>query len=641
MQKALPRCCLVAGLAAASVAITWWLLAVPTTGAVTKKPDLINTAPPTISGTAQVGNTLTAGPGTWSGTAPITYTYQWSDGATGNTDTLSAADVGKNATVTVTATDSTGSATASATAGPVAAAVGAPSNTSPPAISGTAQQGDTLTAAPGSWSGTAPITYTYQWSNGATGNKDALSAADVGNNVSVTVTATNSAGSATATSPSVGPVAAAPTPPSNTSLPTISGTAQEGNTLTADPGSWSGATPITFTYQWSDGRTGRRDTLSAADVGDKVSVMVTATNSVGSATATSRSLGPVAAPPPVRIGTTTSLEASPNTAVTNETVTLIATVTSSTSATPPSGTITFKNGGTAIRGCANLPVAPSGQSVTVTCPRSFASSTPQFTAAFAPKGGSNLTASASPTDTVAIGRDSTSTSLDVSRTVRPSASTTYTAAVAPPPSRPGPIEPTGSVAFYDGGQPIASCLSQPLTNGGATCTLTYRASGAHSITAQYVGDANFTASAAAAQPVSVVADPKATVGSVTSTMQWTFYYTPTYTKVLALVVNGASGATVLVKCQGRGCPFAKRTGAVTRSRRCGRGGKSRCTASGTIDLGAGFRKRRLDPGARITVMITRPGWIGKYYLFTVRARQAPGIRIACLAPGGTRPGVGC
>src|SRR5215210_2534665 len=39
-------------------------------------------------------------------------------------------------------------------------------------------------------------------------------------------------------------------PPANNSLPTISGTTQAGQTLTADPGVWSGTQPISFSIAW-------------------------------------------------------------------------------------------------------------------------------------------------------------------------------------------------------------------------------------------------------------------------------------------------------------------------------------------------------------------------------------------------------
>jgi len=214
----------------------------------------------------------------------------------------------------------------------------------------------------------------------------------------------------------------------------------------------------------------------------------------------------------------------------------------------------------------------------------------------------------------------------------------------------GPIEPTGAVEFFDGGQPIASCLSQPLVSGGSTCTVTYRAPGAHSITAQYGGDGNFNASAASAQPVNAVElsvapppvgrPPAHRISSITSTIQWTFYYTPTYTTALALVINGASGDTVLVNCHGRGCPFTRHTTRVNSRTRCGAKGTRTCPTHGRIDLAPRFEKHRLSIGAQIIIAITRPGWIGKYYVFTVRAGRIPAIKIACLAPGATRPHLG-
>lgn len=89
--------------------------------------------------------------------------------------------------------------------------------------------------------------------------------------------------------------------PSNTAAPSISGTPQAGNTLTASPGTWTGTTPITYSYAWSNGQTGQTDTLTSADVGNLITVKVTAVNSAGTSSATSAAAGPVApasSPPP-------------------------------------------------------------------------------------------------------------------------------------------------------------------------------------------------------------------------------------------------------------------------------------------------------------------------------------------------------
>ena len=88
----------------------------------------------------------------------------------------------------------------------------APTNASPPTISGTARDGDTLVVDEGSWSGTDPMTFTFQWQScdvnglgcvdigGATGWTYEVRTADVGHRLRVRVTATNATGSSSANS---------------------------------------------------------------------------------------------------------------------------------------------------------------------------------------------------------------------------------------------------------------------------------------------------------------------------------------------------------------------------------------------------------------------------------------------------------
>ena len=282
-----------------------------------------NTSPPTISGTAQQGDVLTAGNGSWSN-SPTSYAYQWQDcnssgsgcaaisGATSSSYTLTSQDVGDTVEVVVRASNAGGSGTATSahTAVVEAQAPSAPSNTSPPTISGTAQQGDVLTAGDGSWSN-SPTSYAYQWQDcnssgsgcaaisGATSSSYTLTSQDVGDTVEVVVRASNAGGSGTATSAHTAVVEAqAPSAPSNTSPPTISGTAQQGDVLTAGDGSWSNS-PTSYAYQWQDcnssgsgcaaisGATSSSYTLTSQDVGDTVEVVVRASNAGGSGTATS------------------------------------------------------------------------------------------------------------------------------------------------------------------------------------------------------------------------------------------------------------------------------------------------------------------------------------------------------------------
>ena len=192
-------------------------------------------------------------------------------------------------------------ATSAATAVVGGGAPVAPSNTGLPVVSGTAQEGLTVTASSGSWSGTAPISFAYQWrrcdsSGGACvdvgGNASSyvLAGADVGSRMRVVVTASNGAGSSTAVSSATAPVVGLSQPPVNQTPPTISGTAQVGQTLTALSGSWSGSPPISYAYQWRRcdsaggacvdiaGATAASYVVSAADSGSTLRVRVAASN---------------------------------------------------------------------------------------------------------------------------------------------------------------------------------------------------------------------------------------------------------------------------------------------------------------------------------------------------------------------------
>jgi hypothetical protein len=212
-------------------------------------------------------------------------------------------------------------ATALLVAGGASAAV--PRNTASPTISGNAGEGQTLTADNGTWDNN-PTKFAYQWqrcSESGTGCADITGAssktytpvaADSDHTLRVIVTASNTDGQSTAGSKPTDLVSSR-NDPVNTAKPSVTGTAQVGEELTASPGTWTGGAR-SFAYQWQrcdvggsscvdvSGASGKTYGVRSADVGKVLRVTVTATNSSGTTDASS--------------GTTATVRASGGTVVT-------------------------------------------------------------------------------------------------------------------------------------------------------------------------------------------------------------------------------------------------------------------------------------------------------------------------------------
>ena len=271
------------------------------------------TGAPTISGTAQVGETLTAntsGVADGDGLSNVQYEYQWLaddadiSGATNATYTLVAADEGKAVKVQVSFTDDEGN-DETLTSGATDTVEAAPTTNSPatgaPTISGTAQVGETLTADTSGIAdadGLSNVQYEYQWLAddtdiaGATNATYTLTDSEESKAITVRVTFNDDADNEeTLTSAATDAVDARPNSPA-TGAPTIAGTAQVGQTVTADTSGIADADGLanaTFSFQWlADdseiaGATGLTYTLTNTDEGKAITVQVSFTDDEGNA----------------------------------------------------------------------------------------------------------------------------------------------------------------------------------------------------------------------------------------------------------------------------------------------------------------------------------------------------------------------
>jgi hypothetical protein len=309
-------------------------------------------ADPVINGTAQEGQQLVNDDGQWSNN-PTGYSDQWARcdasgatcanvaGATSRAYQPSADDVGSRLCVTVIAHNAGGDSAPRASAATAVVLPAAPTNTTPPALSGTAKSGEVLTTDLGTWSH-APASYVYAWLRcdasggacapiaGATGASYQATDADVGLRLRSRVTATNKGGSTTAQS---APTAAVDPAIVNTAPPVVSGTTQRTATLTVSPGTWSPA-PTTTTYRWQRcdanaancvdvaGASSSSYTLTAGDIGSTLRSIVAVSTAAGGNSATSAA-----------------------SAVVTELVAPTVSITSVPSGNAPSGQIRFTTGG--------------------------------------------------------------------------------------------------------------------------------------------------------------------------------------------------------------------------------------------------------------------------------------------------------
>jgi hypothetical protein len=289
------------------------------TGVVGTNPP-VNVLPPTVTGSAQDAGVLTAVDGVWTGSPDFQTSYEWwrcdalgancslVPGANAKSLLLGPADIGATLRARVQHS-SAGGATAifSAPTAPVVAAP--PVNVALPSVTGPAALARTLTADAGTWAGTTPLDLTYQWRRcgadgngcadiaGATGATYTATAADGGARLRIVVGAANVAGAGSAISNAS--LVVETEPPSMLSAPMVvppaSAPAAVGATLTAQPGTWGGAQPVTFTYQWARcdtagcaaiaGATAATYVLVKADLGKKIAFTVTASNVVDDTTA--------------------------------------------------------------------------------------------------------------------------------------------------------------------------------------------------------------------------------------------------------------------------------------------------------------------------------------------------------------------
>jgi hypothetical protein len=119
-----------------------------------------------------------------------------------------------------------------------------------------------------------------------------------------------------------------------------------------------------------------------------------------------------------------------------------------------------------------------------------------------------------------------------------------------------------------------------------------------------------------------------------------------YSQVTSMTASGVPvGTRIAASCRGDGCRLTAKPVTVTNTTACPRKEK-RCRHKSRphtkiADLTPGLRNTHFPVGSTLTVTMTKRGFIGKAYVFTLHPNRQPTWKASCLAPGSSVPGKGC
>ncbi len=108
-----------------------------------------------------------------------------------------------------------------------------------------------------------------------------------------------------------------------------------------------------------------------------------------------------------------------------------------------------------------------------------------------------------------------------------------------------------------------------------------------------------------------------------------------------------SGATLVVTCKGRGCPFGRRTLHGPKKTKVCKAHQKHCKTKpgrpfATLNIVGLLKNRHLPTNTKLTLTVTKPNTIGVTQSFTMRNAMRPKVTgPSCLAPGSNKPGKGC